>query len=92
MHNGLRDEPDGGGGGLPAEQRGEQVALALGRYGRVAERAAQLRVGGEDAAEAEQLVLDVVEAAVRLGLGGRGHHADTLKGVRQVSRPWTTSP
>ena len=57
----LADEDQGRVLDLVAEQRVEQLGLAVGGQRRVGQRAAQRRLAVEDAAEPEQLVLDLVE-------------------------------
>src|SRR5690606_15640530 len=85
MHHQLRDEPQGGAGDLPFEQLGQQRPLPVARDVRVAERPAQLGVGGEDPAEPEQLVFQVVDLAERLRLSGGGRHAEALQRVGKVT-------
>src|SRR3954468_23814644 len=73
-------------GDLVVEQPVEQLELAVGRQEPVGERRPQLVLGGEDALEPEQTVLDLVELVVAL----RPHEGDldreVLEPVDHVAR------
>src|SRR5215472_2981784 len=64
---GLRDQPQRRAGHLAAQQRVEQLVLAVGRDERAGQRGPELRLGVHDPAEPEQLVLDVVQLVLPLG-------------------------
>jgi len=57
----LRDQPQRRPGHLAAQQRAEQLVLALGRDEGAGKRGSQLRLGVHDPAEPEQLVFEVVQ-------------------------------
>ncbi len=80
-----RHQTLGGRLGPAAEKAAQQLALGRGGGGAVGQRGAQPGVGGDDPAEPEQLVLDVVERARLLGGGEVGGVRQLLQRVHQVA-------
>ena len=70
---------------MPSEQGAEQLPLALLGQGRIGQRGPQVRLGGDDPAEPEQPVLQVIEAVVRLGGQDRGLDRELLDRVGEVA-------
>ena len=85
-----RHQTLGGRVGAAAEQAAQQLALGRGAGGTVGQRGPQLGVRGDDPAEPEQLVLDVVERA-RLLRGGEVGDVRQLLAARPPGRGTATS-
>ena len=77
---------------LPSSRRSSSSRLRSAAAAAVGQRAAQLGLGGDDAPEPEELVLEVVEPALGLGLGGLGDHREPLERVGQVARTRPAQP
>jgi hypothetical protein len=71
---------------LAVEQPVQQRLLAVGGQVAVGQRGPQLRLPVDDALEPEQLVFDLVELVVLLGLRQRGFDRDGFERVDDVAR------
>src|SRR5215469_10861970 len=81
----LGDQAERGRAHLGRQQRVQQAALALLRS-LIFQGRPQGRLGTEDPAEPEQLILQVIELAFALGRGRGGQHGELLDRVGQVPR------
>jgi hypothetical protein len=83
---GLHREPPGAGRRPVGQQRPDERLLAGGRCRPVVEHVAKPGVRADDPLEPEELVLDVVEAALLLSLSDVGDRPGVLEAVGQVAR------
>src|SRR5215470_12048865 len=86
VDNRLGDQAQRGRAHLGRQQRIQQAAFALVRRPLILQGRPQGRLGTEDPAEPEQLILQVIELALTLGRGRGGQHGELLSRVGQVPR------